>query len=230
MVEVYLSKLTLSVQQRSTWRLLGDTYALHRFILQGFPEVSEGGCGRVLFRVDSGKGEAQLLVQSDKEPNWFKLPREVVTDIQGPKRWVLQSSEGQLAFQVGQRLRFRLRANPTYKKEGKRHAWLLRSQQADWLARKGIQHGFSLSLIPSGEDWLNPFGEEDNESKYDVRIVPLDHLRGNKPSHEKSIEHFGVDFEGVLTVTDPVLFAEALAAGIGAAKGFGFGLLSVARA
>jgi CRISPR system Cascade subunit CasE len=41
--------------------------------------------------------------------------------------------------------------------------------------------------------------------------------------------HHAVLFEGTLTVTDPALFAEALASGFGAAKGFGFGLLSVAR-
>jgi CRISPR system Cascade subunit CasE len=38
-----------------------------------------------------------------------------------------------------------------------------------------------------------------------------------------------VDFEGILEVTDPEEFAAAVTAGIGPAKAFGFGLLSVAR-
>jgi CRISPR system Cascade subunit CasE len=41
--------------------------------------------------------------------------------------------------------------------------------------------------------------------------------------------HTGVDFDGVLRVTDPALFTQSLAAGIGAGKAWGFGLLSVAR-
>jgi CRISPR system Cascade subunit CasE len=39
-----------------------------------------------------------------------------------------------------------------------------------------------------------------------------------------------VRFDGRLTVLDSARFAETLAAGVGRAKGFGFGLLSVLRA
>jgi CRISPR system Cascade subunit CasE len=39
-----------------------------------------------------------------------------------------------------------------------------------------------------------------------------------------------VRYEGILQVTDCARFLAALAAGIGPAKGFGFGLLSVAKA
>ena len=48
--------------------------------------------------------------------------------------------------------------------------------------------------------------------------------------HRHDITHFAVKFEGELVVTDPTRFAETLKNGIGSAKGFGFGLLSVARA
>jgi len=39
-----------------------------------------------------------------------------------------------------------------------------------------------------------------------------------------------VRYEGLLQVTDPHLLVEAVRAGIGSAKGFGFGLLSLAPA
>jgi CRISPR system Cascade subunit CasE len=38
-----------------------------------------------------------------------------------------------------------------------------------------------------------------------------------------------VEFDGVLKVTDSEAFGRALSSGIGPAKGFGFGLLSVAH-
>lgn len=44
--------------------------------------------------------------------------------------------------------------------------------------------------------------------------------------HDISI--YSVRFDGVLTVTDPDTFRQTVAAGIGPAKAFGFGLLSVA--
>jgi CRISPR system Cascade subunit CasE len=252
---VYLSQLTLDMQRRDVWRLLGDTYALHRRVLTAFPEASDGGAGRVLFRVDSGKGEARLLVQSTVSPDWSRLPSGLCRDApNGPKPWRLYRDGNTPIFTQEQRLRFRLRANPTYccnqdgegddkRKKGRRYAHLTRVAQGDWLARKGEQHGFALFPVPSGPDWLDPFADEtenapdSDECKYDVRIVPLERLRGDKPasvggaaSTGHLIQHYSVDFDGVLSVTDPALFAEAVASGIGPAKGFGFGLLSLARA
>jgi CRISPR system Cascade subunit CasE len=40
--------------------------------------------------------------------------------------------------------------------------------------------------------------------------------------------HGGVQFRGILEVTDPVKFVETYQSGIGSAKGFGFGLLLLA--
>jgi len=37
-----------------------------------------------------------------------------------------------------------------------------------------------------------------------------------------------VTFDGILRVTDPELFTQTLAQGVGTAKGLGFGLLSLA--
>jgi CRISPR system Cascade subunit CasE len=40
--------------------------------------------------------------------------------------------------------------------------------------------------------------------------------------------HGGVQFRGILEVTDPAQFAETYRQGIGSAKGFGFGLMLLA--
>jgi len=40
--------------------------------------------------------------------------------------------------------------------------------------------------------------------------------------------HYAVEFQGVLTVTDPALFRTTFTTGIGSAKAFGFGLLALA--
>ena len=45
---------------------------------------------------------------------------------------------------------------------------------------------------------------------------------------QDKLRHFAVCFEGVLKVTDEDLFTETVENGIGSAKGFGFGLLSLA--
>jgi CRISPR-associated protein Cas6/Cse3/CasE, subtype I-E/ECOLI len=250
---VYLSQLALDLRRRSVWRLLGDTYALHRWVLTAFPEAHEGGAGRVLFRVESGKGEAKMLVQSSVRPDWSRLHGgdDLLRGAAlGPKAWRLYGDDGAPIFVAGQRLRFRLRASPSYRcsrddapgqghrKKGKRYGLVTRPEQADWLVRKGAQHGFALPMVPSGSDWLDPFSDlldlDRPETRFDVRVTPLERLHGIKPAaeaHQKEhrLTHLGVDFDGTLTVTDPHRFAAAVAGGIGAAKGFGFGLLSLAR-
>lgn len=244
---VYLSELTLDGLRRETFRLLGDTYAMHQFLLKAFPDTANGGPGRVLYRVESGKGEACALVQSETMPDWSNAG-EIVRRVRGPRELHLTLEDGSPVYAAGRMLRFRLRANPTYrepygdpsvKQDGKRRARKTRKGQCDWLMRKGEQHGFALIPLPSDEDWFDPFSmnseEEDSECRMELRIVKRDHLTGKKPLGEnptgkgfRTIQHFAVDFDGVLRVTDPQKFVEAVRCGIGPAKGFGFGLLSVA--
>jgi CRISPR system Cascade subunit CasE len=208
---MYLSKLTICTTSPQVLRALGDLHALHRLVLRGFPDAEEGGTGRVLYRLESRQSPRDtptLIVQSEKQPDWSPLKDLVVA--QGPKVWEPE-------FSVGQKLQFRLRATPTKKTffgpesrhPGHRRVALTKEQeQRDWFLRKASEAGFEvLSLRLTTIGW-----------------------QGGQKSDGANLRHHGVDFEGVLTVTDPVLFAEALAAGIGAAKGFGFGLLSVARA
>jgi CRISPR system Cascade subunit CasE len=113
----------------------------------------------------------------------------------------------------GDVLRFRLVANPTVKRDGKRHGLLREEEQLAWLARKGHTGGFTLST--GG-----------------VVVVPL----GGRQSHRHDpqrgavglVTHVGVRFDGLLMVNQSELFVQTLEAGIGSAKGFGFGLLSIA--
>jgi len=86
-----------------------------------------------------------------------------------------------------------------------------------WLVDKGKAGGFVLlnsehcAVIPEGlRLWKKP-----DECK--------------RPDRRVDLTFAAVLFEGTLKVTDPDAFANALARGIGPAKAFGFGLLSVAR-
>jgi CRISPR system Cascade subunit CasE len=205
---MYLSKLSLNPQPnaRAVQRDLASPYELHRTIMRAFPGQDAGGPGRVLFRLETTRaGEPPVvLVQSEKQPDWSPLRQQSGYLWEPPK-----SKELALQFRPGQRLRFRLRANPTVKRwaEGKRHGLLREEDQRNWLVRKAARCGFRLP---------------DFVVRSSRRVV--------SGSGKNSPTHLAVDYEGILEVTDPAAFLEALAAGIGPAKGFGFGLLSVARA
>ena len=231
---IYLSEVMLDPQARATGRALADLYALHQMVYSAFAHVEPGAAGRVLFRLDAAGGPAcpmpRLLVQSEREPDWSFLAGRAGS-VRGPKQWSPQ-------FEAGQRLRFRLRASPTkrvplprgHPKAGHQRVGLLtRPEQASWLARQGERCGFALCDTPTG--WFDAF--DGAEPTLAVQVTPLGHLKGYKPNPAPgppmTLTHLAVDFDGLLRVTDPSVFAAAIAAGLGPGKSFGFGLLSLAR-
>lgn len=223
---MYLSRLELNPRSREARRDVGSAYDLHRTIItRGFPGGVDAG-ERVLFRLDAmrenGRTRMMLLVQSMfSEPDWGSLPEDYCLRIDGPRRFVP-------ALMTGVHLSFRLLANPIARSrtgerstgvDGSRgHARFHRrcllneEEQRAWIMRKGERGGFRplfTVLTPSA----GPGGQAGT----------ISHER------KRSIPHVGVRYDGVLEVTDPAVFLETLQSGIGSAKAFGYGLLSIAR-
>src|SRR5436309_1563961 len=99
-----------NIRSRQARRDLAQPYEMHRTLLRAFPGQVAGGPGRVLFRVDADheSGAATVLIQSAKQPDWSALTVD----------WLVRPFEQkpfEPVFAAGQRLVFRLRANPTKK-------------------------------------------------------------------------------------------------------------------
>lgn len=202
---MYLSQLALDLRNRVARRDLADRYELHRTIMAAFPDgLSQEE--RVLFRVEESQQEplARILVQSLDEPDWAKATNVNLTGYLH-SRAPLKMRPVQLPHvSQGQITMFRLQANPTVKREGKRHALYSEDACIEWLIRKGKDHGFEV----------NPL---------DVRLVIMGKMHGKGRAQ---VWH-AVQFDGRLVIQDPAKFGDALRCGIGSAKAFGFGLLSI---
>ncbi len=208
---MFLSRLLLNPQHRQVQRELSDRYQLHRTLMRAFPDILPEG-ERVLHRVETALrgGQIVVLVQSHTSPDWAYL-LEKPHYLQAPP----EIKSIRYSLKEGAELHFRLRANPTIKTSSQRHPQkktrvplVHEEKQRAWLARKGEQHGFRI---------------------LQQRISQPQTYRGRKHG-SASIQIFTVQFDGVLQVTDAARFTEALAFGIGPAKSFGCGLLSVAQA
>jgi CRISPR system Cascade subunit CasE len=235
---MFLSKLVLNACDRQARSDLARPYEMHRTLWRAFPEPDPG---RVLFRVDTDRtgDNPTVLVQSDLRPRWDRLAERGA-------RYLLaapEQKEFEPRFAPDQPLRFRLRANPTRKvetlpkaerlagargregatKNGCRLALLREEEQVAWLMRKGEGGGFR---IPG--EWLAGTGGHDVPG-FDVHVIPEGWVPCGKAGHTGG-RFYAVRFEGVLRVTDPAVFLETVRDGVGAAKGFGFGLLSLAPA
>lgn len=213
---IYLSQLTLNPTSRMVQREVGKPYQLHRTLLtHGFGTTREAS--GVLYRLDLGRQGITVLVQSLAEPAWQGLltvgqGQYLLAPPPPPKTF-------EATFALGRRFYFRLRANPTVKKareekrQGNRVPLKHEAQQVAWLHRKGAQGGFRV---------LDVRASHDEEQRDRIR------REGSEVSHTLTL--YAVQFDGLLEVTEPGRFREAVRGGIGPAKAFGCGLLSLARA
>jgi CRISPR system Cascade subunit CasE len=215
---MYLSRLTLNPRNRRVQREIAEPYQMHRTLMRGFPDDIDPEKDRVLFRVDTDlrTGVPTVLLQSTLEPRWDWL------EDNGARGYLLHPPETKtfdLNLAPRQVLAFRLRANPTVKRRREKADGTLRAvrdplygeeEQIKWLERKAEQGGFRLLSVRA-------------QSAPDV------HGWAHHDDAKHKLKLFAVQFEGLLQVADPDRLRETVRQGIGSGKGFGFGLLSLAR-
>lgn len=219
-----LSRICLNPRCREARRDLSDPYQLHSTLCRAFSEPDRK-CpeGEFLWRLESendSAGNPQILVQSRTMPDWARI------DVPG---WLEKAEPGidlkdRLnvdSLKIGQRFRFRLRANPCVTRNGKRLGLLRLEEQEKWIERKGQQHGFSLPHLACFDF------SGTSLTRVDVRISQEQMVRARQHSGN-AIRIFSVLYDGILAVIEPEKFKETLQTGIGHGKALGLGLLSVA--
>lgn len=205
---MFLSKLVLDSRSKAARRDLSSPYQMHASLCRAFVG-SEQTPPRFLWRLESNQNRQlpQVLVQSLADPDWQKFAS--LEAFEGYLDEMPRSKPIPLEhLQPAQTLRFRLKANPTVTKQGKRHGLKEVEEQLEWLVRQGQKGGFSvLGAMVAGSE----------------RVKMYKHEKGS------SIVVQSVLYEGHLKITDLETFKQILEAGLGHAKALGFGLLSIAK-
>lgn len=222
---MYLSLLKLNPRNRQVNAERADPYQMHRTLCRAWGDDCKAA--RPLFRLEtSPQQEWILLVQSQLEPNWKFL------DSSGYLLRSAQCKPFEPRFETGQVLAFRLRANPTKadasrrgekRNRGKRIGLFKTEDRRNWLLRRAEACGFSIPVV----------GELDDDTPvHDFRLSDEKVFRATPEGPDKSQQAIlsAALFDGRLIVCDPKTFLNAVQNGIGPAKAFGFGLLSLRRA
>ena len=195
---MYLSQLKLKVNQVAI-DWVHNPYWVH----QRLAAACEGD-PRILFRIEKVSGGPRIIVQSHFAPNWNSAFGDLPILREVPESRIFEP-----VLRDQTHYRFKLLANPIVKRNGSRLGLLEIEHQEVWLKRKLAEVGAEpvvLNVMPQGfQKSTKKIGDDGNVQT-----------------------HLAVLFEGVLLVRDPVLLTRALASGIGPAKGYGFGLLSLA--
>lgn len=185
---------------------LVDPYQYHKFIWELFPNREDDG-RNFLYRVERripGQG-VEILMQSSVQPQDRSENIELVA-----------SKEFEPRLSKNQFLRFKLRANPVkairddhkQRKNGEhkiRVPLIREEQQVDWLIRKVKEYAMVESVIVRNEVPLYFYKRDSGRGKIQT-----------------------VSFEGYLKVIEPDGVKQLLLSGIGPAKSFGCGMLSIA--
>ncbi len=213
---MYLSRIALNAKRRETMQALVIPPLMHGAVEQSF----KGDRQRNLWRVDWLSDNCFLLVLSGEQSDFTHLVGQFgYTDHE--QGWETKDYRPLLTkLKEGDSWKFRLRANPTqssFKEKdegtgrGKVHAHVTQEQQRQWLMKRSENCGFKL-----------------NEETFDVTHTQWEKFpKSRKGTSEVTIRT--ATFEGLLTITDLEKFTATLTTGIGRAKAYGCGLLTIAR-
>ena len=205
---MYLSKLTLDPRHPQARRDLGDAYEMHRTLARAFVADARTPPAPFLWRLERTtdcRPASIVLVQSAQPANWPALDTlpGYASGILGNKAVDLEK-----LIQPNARYRFRLLANPTVTRAGKRYGLLREEEQIGWLKRQSERYGFVVQGCVRGAF---------------ERLCARQGKTGNRITLDTAL------FEGMLCPQRPDQVCLAVLNGVGHGKALGLGLLSLAR-
>lgn len=217
---MYLTRVLLNPARRGARKLLSSPQAMHAAILAGYPNPPTGTTnpnGRILWRLDHTNHHNQLYVLSPDQPDFTHLIEQAGWPT--TETWDTRPYQPLIdGLTNGQRWAFRLSANPVRNRRTndteptKRYGHVTVEQQRDWLLNRTKNAGFTIPTTSHNEPDLT----------IQQRITKT-FKREQKPVTIRI-----ATYEGHLEITDTTLFQHTLTNGLGHAKAYGCGLLTLA--
>lgn len=209
---MYLSKLSLDPKHAQVQSEVANRYELHRTLTAQFPGKKRKDIG-LLYRIELPDQYCfqpiTLLIQTQIEPDWRNIYDRGML-FKPPQVKVFTTN-----FSKSEKFYFRLLGNPTARRKQhdgsrKRVGLYDREDQQDWILRKAQYGGFKVLSLQLADLGLIESSKKKNNQTFQIK-------------------HLAVKYEGLLQIIDPEDFKKTFVKGIGSAKAFGFGLLSLAK-
>lgn len=226
---MYFSRISLQDgAQRAPdfWRVFRDPYTLHQSIWQLFADhadrkrdflyrLDRDGQKPVIYTVSTRKPEARSSLWRIELKQYDPKIREGIqlafTVRINPIRTKRDEKDKQHRHDVVMEAKTRLKTQGESQGGHTTLAVLVQEEGSNWLLARAEKHGFALTSGCIRADGYQQHCLFPGKGKRPIKFSTL-------------------DFNGLLTVTDPVPFLETLYKGMGSAKGFGCGMLMVRRA
>lgn len=220
---MFLTRMTINPQRRGARRLLASPQALHAAVMAGFADAGPSQDGRVLWRLDTYSAHRVVLYAvSPDRPDFTHLVEQAGRPT--TETWDTRPYDPLLnTLQRGQRWQFRLTANPA--RSGRRDGWadtkplghVTVKQQEQWLIDRSHNAGFQV--VP----------RQDSLGDGDVDLAVVDRSVRRFRRDTGLVTIATATFDGNLEVVDAQALRRTLTHGIGRAKSYGCGLLTLAH-
>ncbi|MFC5662150.1 type I-E CRISPR-associated protein Cas6/Cse3/CasE [Kitasatospora misakiensis] len=238
---MFLTRFRVNTARAGARRLLSSPQLLHGAVMASFAEPLPPGAptagdaaARVLWRIDhNSRSEVLLYLVSPQRPDLTHLVEEAGWPTTGG--WQTFDYGAFLdGLAAGSTWTFRLTANPVHSirrtpdEPTKRTAHLTQRHQAAWLLKQQERSGFTV-VEKAPERRLLSEGDEHELVVHRQRSVSFgknDRVRAGR--HKVTL--VTATYDGRLRVTDPDALRRTLTAGLGKAKAYGCGLMTLSPA
>ena len=229
---MYLTRFRINVRRVGARKLLASPESMHAAVMSSFahPPSSDGAGPRVLWRLDrDGNTDTHLCIVSPTRPDLTHLVEQAGWPTTG--RWeTFDYTPFLQRLGKGDTWRFRLTANPVHSirhKDGeptKRTAHLTPVHQLGWLLKQQDRAGFRVVEKPPEKQRIP------DHDTHELLIHGRRRLRFTKQGNSRPVTLVTVTFDGRLEITDADAFRATLTRGLGRAKAYGCGLMTLAPA
>lgn len=220
---MYLSKIMLQPSAQTAVELAklnkNGAYSTHQLLWRLFTDESQRG---FLYRQEIGHGGM---------PHFYVLSENAPSNIDA--LFDVQTKQFRPNFKSGQRLAFKLRANPTVcisaeAGKSKRHDVLMHAKR-QYKSENPQSNELNALMNQAAQEWLA------NVQRLEAWGVSLDVVpevqaytqHKSKKGNGQSIQFSSVDYEGLLTILEPEKFIQQYKKGFGRAKSLGCGLMLI---
>jgi CRISPR system Cascade subunit CasE len=216
---MYFSRVLVDTEGLDTEKLaafLKGNYFLHQLLWKLFPGDPDAKRD-FLYRHDAERDQNRFYVVSKRSPQAV------------PGLFRVASKPYSPCLKSGDRLGFSLRVNPVITLQGSRHDVVMNAKRG--LKQEGQEFFPPDVVTEAGLGWLEPRAQKAGFCFDPARVRVEGYLQHRfvKPGNAKPIRLSTLDFDGLLTVTEPERFLSILYEGMGPAKSFGCGLMLIRR-
>ncbi|WP_151549780.1 MULTISPECIES: type I-E CRISPR-associated protein Cas6/Cse3/CasE [Corynebacterium] len=222
------TRLLLNPRTREGRKLLTDPQSMHAAVRACFPPDLGDQHERILWRVDSQGHEHRLYIVGPETPTCTPLVEQAGWSTRPAETADYEPMLNSL--RQNQFWRFELVANPTYSEptkgqRGKVKAHVSAAHQLEWLYKRSANAGFVLPdrNTDSFEQALKAVAEP---RVMERRMISFS--KGRRSSGHR-VRIAQARFSGVLQVTDADILRQTLTQGIGRARAYGCGLMTLAK-